>query len=247
VNPETPIYAIPGFNDPVSSWSHLLGAAVFLMWGLFLVQRSTPVCGWPGVARTASLIVFAFSTVLLLSLSGVYHMLPGGSGARHVLHRLDHAAIFVLIAGTYTPVHVILFRGLGRWLPLVLMWSLTAAAVTLKVVFFQDVPEALGVSLYLALGWAGVFTGVAVGCRFGLSFILPLIWGGLAYTAGALLDFCQWPVLLPGVIGVHELFHCFVLAGLACHWTFIFRIASPRYHAAAGRHEPAAALEPAGR
>jgi channel protein (hemolysin III family) len=230
--PEIRIYSIPGFNDPVSSWSHLLGALFFAFWGAILLRR-----GWFRVGRKVSLSVFVFSTVFLLSQSGVYHLLSAGTTGRAVMLRLDHAAIFILIAGSYTPPCAILFRGIWRWLPLLLAWSVAVAAVTLKVIFFDDFPEWLGVSLYLLMGWAGVFTGVILWYRYGYRFVRPLVWGGLAYTAGAVLDFLRGPVLIPGVFGSHELFHLFVLAGLVCHWCFVFQFAAPRWVLPAVRRE----------
>ena len=104
------VFSIAGFSDPVSSLSHLAGAMVFALLSIILLQR-----GRGDFGRMASLSVFAFSSVLLLSLSGVYHLLTPGTAGREVLQRLDHAAIFVLIAGSFTPVHAILFRGAWRW------------------------------------------------------------------------------------------------------------------------------------
>src|SRR5687767_13132626 len=103
-----PMLSIPGFGDPVSSLTHLAAAVVFAILSGFLVARGRGDAG-----RAASLAVFAFSCVLLLSMSGVYHLLTPDTAARAVLMRLDHAAIFVLIAGSFTPIHVILLR--NRW------------------------------------------------------------------------------------------------------------------------------------
>jgi channel protein (hemolysin III family) len=140
--------------------------------------------------------------------------------------RLDHAAIFVLIAGSFTAIHGILFRGVGRWVPLVLFWLLASAAISLKTVFFNDLSEPLTLSLYLALGWIGLISGSILGVWYGWRFIRPLVEGGVAYTVGAVLDFLRWPVLIPGVLGPHELFHVAVLAGAGFQWWFIWGIAS---------------------
>lgn len=217
------IRPIPGFSEPVSSLSHLLGATVFAALACCLLWRSRG----HGV-RMTFLGVFALACVLLLSLSGVYHLLTPGGEARAVLKRLDHAAIFVLIAGTFTPVHGILFRGPARWLPLLFIWSAAAGGITLKTVFFGQFPEWLGLSLYLGLGWVGVVSGVALWRRFGPAFVQPLVWGAVAYTVGAVLEFVRWPVLLPGVLGPHEVFHGAVLAGLGFHWKFVYRLAPGR-------------------
>jgi channel protein (hemolysin III family) len=215
------IYPIPGFSEPVSSLSHLLAAGVFALLSLFLLQR-----GRGSWSRLVSLGVFAFATVFLLSMSGVYHLLTPGRGGRAVLERLDHGAIFVLIAGTFTPVHGILFHGLARWGPLFLIWSAAITGITLKTIFFKGLPEGLGLTLYLGLGWVGVGSALLLWRWYGYPFIRPLLWGALAYTAGALLEFFRWPVLIPGVVEQHELLHIMVLAGLACHWVFVYRFAA---------------------
>ena len=215
------LLSIPGFSDPFSSLTHLAGAVVFAFLSIGLIGRGRGDAG-----RVLSLVVFAFSCVLLLSLSGVYHLLEHDTVARSVLMRLDHAAIFVLIAGSFTPVHVILLS--DRWhrhlLPLI--WAAAIAGLALKSVYFDTMPEWLGLSMYLGLGWLGVISTVALARQFGLRFILPLVWGGLAYTVGAVADHFHWPTLLPDIIGPHELFHIAVLAGIAFHWSFISRIAS---------------------
>jgi channel protein (hemolysin III family) len=138
---------------------------------------------------------------------------------------LDHAAIFVLIAGTFTPLAILLFQGRSRWGILLVIWTAAINGVTLKTIFFDDVPEGLSVSLYLAMGWFGIVAGSALWRRYGFRFIQQLIWGALAYTVGAVVDYLRWPVLVPGVVGPHELFHLLVLAGIGFHWSFVYRCA----------------------
>jgi len=214
------VYSIPGFADPFSSLSHLIGAFVFACLAFPLIHR-----GRGNGGSVASLSIFAFSSVFLLSMSGVYHMLMPGGTARAVLQRLDHAAIFVLIAGTFTPIHIILFRGWCRWGMLALIWIVAITALVLKTVFFSGFPNALELALYLGLGWLGAVSGIALWRRFGFGFVMPLLWGGLAYTIGSVMGFAYNPVLIPGVIGAHELFHVAVLIGLSFHCCFIHRLA----------------------
>jgi channel protein (hemolysin III family) len=218
--PPSEIYAIPGFRDPVSSLTHLVGAGVFAVLTVFLLRR-----GWGSLGRIASLGVFAFTFLFLLSMSGVYHLLAPGT-ARAVLRRLDHGAIFAMIAGTFTPVHTILFRGIGRWGPLVFIWTAAAAGIVLKTIFFGDISSWLGAGLFLIMGWVGIVPGAILWRRYGSSFIRPLICGALAYTVGAILDGLRWPVLLPGIVGPHEVFHMAVLAGASFHWRFISQFAT---------------------
>ena len=210
--------AIPGFSDPVSSLSHLVSAGIFLIAGAFLLRR-----GREAAVRVFSLATFVVSAVFLLSMSGVYHLLdPQGTGHR-VLQRLDHAGIFLLIAGSFTPVHVLLFRGWARWGVLLLIWVLAVTGITLKVIFFEDIPEWLGLFLYLGLGWIGLASGIALWRRYGGSLIRPLVYSGLCYTAGGLLEFFRVPILVSGVLGPHELLHFGVIAGIGFHFAFLFR------------------------
>jgi channel protein (hemolysin III family) len=155
-------------------------------------------------------------------MSGVFHLLEPQGGARDVLQRLDHAGIFFLIAGSFTAIHGILFKGIWRWGMLTVIWAIAITSITLKTIFFHDMAEWIGLMLYLGLGWMGAITGVLLKRRFGFTFIKPLIYGALAYTFGAVLEFLRAPVLIPGVIGPHELFHVFVLIGLSYHFAFIF-------------------------
>jgi channel protein (hemolysin III family) len=215
------VLSIAGFSDPFSSVTHLAGAAVFAILTVVLLHRGRGDAG-----RMLSLCVFAFSCLLLLSLSGAYHLLASGTAGREVLIRLDHAAIFGLIAGSFTPVHAILFQGAWRWGMLAGIWSAAIAGLAVKTIYFATTPEWVGLLMYLGLGWMGVISVVALARRYGLGFVLPLIWGGLAYTAGAVTEFLRWPQVLPGIIGPHEIFHIDVLAGIAWHWAFMLGIAS---------------------
>jgi channel protein (hemolysin III family) len=213
--------SIPGFSDPVSSLTHLAAALVFAILSFSLIAR-----GRGDGRRVIALAVFAFSCVLLLTLSGVYHLLTPETAARSVLLRLDHAAIFLLIAGSFTPVHAILLRERWQRHLLAWIWAAAIAGLTLKTVYFDATPPWLGLLMYLGLGWLGLVSTVALARRFGLRFVLPLVWGALAYTSGAVAEFVGWPVLVAGVVGPHEIFHLAVLAGISFHWAFILGIAA---------------------
>jgi channel protein (hemolysin III family) len=158
----------------------------------------------------------------------VYHLLDPQGTPRMVLQVLDHAAIFMLIACSFTPIHAILFRGVGRWGMLALIWTFGIVAISLKTVFFASMPQALGLSLYLGMGWIGLGSGIALLRRFPFPLIEPILWGGVAYSIGAVLEFLRWPVLIPGVVQWHEVFHLAVLIGLAFHWSFVYAIADGR-------------------
>jgi channel protein (hemolysin III family) len=207
-----------GFTDPISSCSHLLAAVAFFIGAFLLCHR-----GRGNVARVTSLIVFSLSLVFLFSMSGVFHLLERGGNARAVLQKLDHAGIWVLIAGTFTPIHTILFRGSWRWLILTLVWTLAITGLVLEIVFFSSFPEWLLLSFFLGLGWLGALSGFKFMRMFKDPSIKFFIAGGLSYSIGAVIDFARWPNIIPGVIGPHEIFHFFVILGAYSHWYFVYR------------------------
>lgn len=210
------ILSVPGFAEPVSSWTHLIGAAVFSVLSARLLRRHGK-----GAGRIVALLLLSFSTVFLLAMSGVYHLLDEGGAGRPVLRQLDHVAIFVLIAGTITAVHSILFSGAWRWGMITVAWLACGIGVAMKAFFFAETPEWLGLAVYLGMGWLGLISTARLWWLHGPAFVVLLATGGLIYTVGALLDFLRLPVLVPGVVGPHELFHLCVLAALGLHWAFI--------------------------
>ncbi|GIW98966.1 MAG: DNA-binding protein [Pirellulaceae bacterium] len=216
-------YSIPGFQDPLSSITHLLAVPVFLWLGVRLIRQGRGALG-----RTVSLAVLVLSTLFLLSMSAVYHLLGPGTG-RYVLRILDINGVFALIAGTVTPIHYILFRGRLRWIPLLCYWMVAATGISLRSVFPDGLPPGLGIGIFLAMGWAGVASFVLLWRGFGYQFVRPILLGGLAYSCGAIVLGIKWPTVVPGVVGPHEIWHLAVLIGLAQHWRFVFRIADGSY------------------
>ena len=214
------IISIPGFNDPFSSISHLLGAGFFAILSALMMRR-----GRGNLGRMISLALFCFAAVFLLTISGVYHLLGSNSNVRAVMRQLDHAAIYVLIASSFTPIHTILFRDWGRTGMLVLIWTFAIAAITIKSIYFDQISPSLNLALYLSMGWLGLFSGISLWRRYGFQFMQSMLWGGVAYSVGAVLGSSTWPVLIHGVIQGHEIFHVAVLIGLGFQWAFIYQIA----------------------
>ena len=210
------VYSIPGFADPFSCLSHFLGAIIFCLLAVSLLRRAELQR-----ERTVALLIYSSSVVSLLLFSGLYHLFSRGEVMRDVLQRLDHAAIFVLIAATFTPVHVVLFEGVWRWGMMLVVWILALIGIVLSIGFLNTIPEHIDLCFYLGMGWFGTVTGGLLWRRFGFRFILPLVFGAFAYTIGAVFDFIREPILINGIIGPHEVFHLAVLAGIALHWKFI--------------------------
>lgn len=212
-----PVYSLPGFAEPVGSLSHLVGAAVFAALGLVLIVRAD------GLANRLALAVFAVSSVTLLSISAVCHMLAEGSGGRAVLNVLDGAAIFVLIAGSHTGVHGLFFRGRALWWPIGLMWGLTAAAIALRGAAPGAVPGAAMTAAYLLAGWGAGLTGVVLWRRLGIRRVMLPLLGGIVYSAGGILLALRQPTLIDRVVGPPEVWHFATLVALSLFWLFLFQ------------------------
>lgn len=202
-----------------SSLSHFIAALVLIPLSIFCVRKEKRSQGY-----RIALGIFCFSAVFLLLMSAVYHLLPPNCSGRVVFQRLDHAAIFLLIAGTFTPIHGICFRGFWRWMPLVTIWTIAVTGIILKSVYFNEISDVMSTGIYLGMGWLGAVTGGLLWAREGLAFIFPLLKGSAFYSLGAILEVFQEPVIIPGVFGPHEVFHIMVLAGIAFHWKFIKEI-----------------------
>jgi channel protein (hemolysin III family) len=216
-NPDPTPYL--GIADPVSSILHLGGALVFAVLGVSLLLRARG-----NTLREAAITVYLSGVLFALTVSGIFHLVPRGTAARDMLLVVDHAAIFFLIAASYTPIHVIQFRGFLRWGILGLVWTAAVGGIVLKSVWFETIPEWVGLSLYLGLGWVGLVSAIALYRIVGLRPLAPLIGGALAYTIGAICEFARVPTLVTGILGPHEFFHMLVLAGVGMHWEYIRRI-----------------------
>jgi len=156
-------------------------------------------------------------------MSGTFHLLPYHTTGRDVLQVLDHAAIWLLIAGTFIPIHTLMFRGPKRWGVLLLVWMITIPGVIFTTIFFSTMPEWLSLSFYLGLGWMGVITAYFVIKHYGKYESRYLVYGGIAYTVGAVMEFARWPVIIPGIFEPHDIFHFFVILGASLHWYFIYQ------------------------
>jgi channel protein (hemolysin III family) len=214
--------ALFGIDDPLAAALHLLGALFFGWQALRLVRRA-------GEARRrgAALAVFAASAVGLLALSATYHALPADHAWKPFFQRADHAAIFLLIAGTLTSFHAIGFFGRGRWWMLGLVWAVALGALFVKVALWSRVGDGLGLVLYVGLSAVGLSSIAFLPRKLAWRAYLPMAVGALVYVGGALIDHFARGWLWPSVFGSHELFHVAVLAALLVHWRFFHDQALP--------------------
>lgn len=173
-----------------------------------------------GTRASLAAAVFAGSVVAMLGASALYHRVTWSVRARPWMRRLDHAGIYLLIAGTYTPVGLLTLRGTMREVVLSVVWIGAAAAILMKFVWV-GAPKWLSAVTGVALGWAGVAAMPQVARHAGVTAVVLLGIGGLAYTVGAVVYARRRPDPVPAVFGYHELFHALTLVAVTCQYVAI--------------------------
>lgn len=211
-----------GFREPVSAWSHFAGLLLALAGTVLLWHRS----GGGRLDKRLSLLVFGLSLAFCYAASTLYHGVRLSGDRLESFDRLDHIGIFFLIAGSYTPLAWNLLAGRWRWGTLAVVWLITATASSLLVVS-GTFPPMVTTALYLAMGWGSIACYAELAKVVTHRALWPLVAGGLFYSVGAVLNLLRWPPLWPGVFGVHDLFHLFVLAGSLAHYRLILRVVVP--------------------
>ncbi|MBI5963327.1 MAG: hemolysin III family protein [Chloroflexi bacterium] len=206
-------------REPVNSLTHWAGAILALA-GLIALL----IVGWGTPIKVVSLVIYGASLIFLFSASATYHMVRVKDKALEIFRKIDHAAIFCLIAGTYTPFCLNAFTGFWKWGMLAIIWSLALIGIVMKV-FIIRTPRWLNAGIYVAMGW------LCVGASGQLLAALPvwvltwLIIGGVTYTLGAVVYSTKMFNFIPGVFGFHEVWHIFVLLAAAAHFVAVMGVA----------------------
>ena len=202
-------------KEPVNTLSHFVGALLSVV-GLVVLLVLSAGDPW----RMTSFAIYGGSSVLLYTASTLLHALKVSERTERWLRRLDHAGIFALIAGSYTPVALVTLRQehatLG-WTVAAIVWSLAILGIVFKAVWL-DAPRWLSTSLYLSMGWLAIFAFVPLVQALPPGGMFWLVLGGLFYSVGAVVYGLQRPNLHPRHFGYHELWHLFVLAGGISHF-----------------------------
>lgn len=218
----TPPVALAGPVKPLlRGVSHQIAAFFALAAGAWLTVHATP-----GAATWCALV---YSTCLtgLFTISASYHRPTWSPSARQFMRRLDHAGIFLLIAGTYTPICVLAVPGdTGKHM----LWFVWGGATLgmLKSVVWINAPKALLALLCVMLGWAVIGQWTAVHAGIGESGAFWLLTGGALYTAGAVVYAVKRPNPFPATFGYHEIFHALVIAAAVCHFVIVYRLVLPQ-------------------
>ncbi len=204
---------LPRVKPLLRGVSHQIAACAALPAALALIARAK------SSAAEAGAIVYGASVFTLFAVSALYHRPFWPPRAREVIGRLDHSAIFLLIAGTYTPLCLLLGPGAGHAL-LATAWTGAGLGI-LFVVVWPHAPKPLKAALYVLLGWLVVPFVPALLSAIGLGPLLLLLGGGLAYTVGAVVYALRRPDPFPTVFGFHEIFHVLVVAAATCHFMVV--------------------------
>ncbi len=202
-------------REPVNGLTHL-GGAIAAAIGLVVLL----IIGWDGVGKVISLLIYGLSLIGLFASSATYHLADVRPKLIETLRKVDHSAIYLLIAGTYTPFCINAFTGFWRWGLLSIIWSLAFIGILVKV-FTVNAPRWISAGVYVVMGWlciAAIGEMLVVLPTFALTWLIA---GGVIYTLGALVYITKIMNFWPGKFGYHEVWHIFVLLGALAHFVAV--------------------------
>ncbi len=205
-------------KDPVSASTHFAGFLAACVGLVLLVVLSAH-----DAAKVTSMSIYGSGLVALFGASSLYHFFDLGESGNRWLRRLDHAAIFLLIAGSYMPPLFHLLDGAWRVSMVAVVGGIAVAGAAMKLLWI-DSPKWLGLALYLGLGWCVLVPAWLILPQLSGAELVFLVSGGLAYTFGAVVYAARRPNPWPGIFGHHEVWHLFVLAGALGHFLFAWEL-----------------------
>ena len=197
----------------LKGWSHVAAAVAAVALCPILIALS------PAGTR-APAAIYAGCVIALFAISGAYHLVEWRPAVHGVLQRLDHSMIFVVIAATYTPIAVVALPEAQGQLILTVVWAGALSGVAVRLAW-PHAPRKLLVGLYLVVGWVALLVIVDIWRSLGVAGFVLIIAGGLLHTIGGLVYARKRPDPWPRVFGFHEVFHLFVVAGIACHYVAV--------------------------
>jgi hemolysin III len=198
--------------------SHEIAVVFALAGSVVLATRA------PSLLATVAAAVYGTTLVVLFLVSAVYHRVTWAPPARALMRKVDHAAIFLLIAGSYTPFCLVLGGTQGAVM-LAAIWAGAGIGI-LQSMFWISAPKAFVAALCVALGWIAVVVARELAVALGAGGVALLFAGGLLYSAGAAVYALRRPDPAPTIFGYHEIFHAFVIAAAACHFVVVARAVS---------------------
>ena len=205
-------------QNPVRGFLHGTAAVASVVGTAFLIARV-----WGNPAHVAGAIVFGISLVGLYTVSALFHSVPWKERTRYWMQRADHSMIFVLVAGTMTPIAIAALDGGARAAVLSAVWGIAAAGIVIKLVAKRSLTW-LSVTLQLLMGWSAVVWLPALYERFGWTGVWPVLAGGALYTIGVVFYATQRPRLAPRIFSAHELWHTMVVTASAFHFIAVWQV-----------------------
>jgi channel protein, hemolysin III family len=205
------------FREPVSGLTHVFGAIMSIIGLILLMMLSIS-----NSTRFVIFTIFGVSLIMLYSASSIYHLVNFSEKTIFLLRKLDHSMIYVLIAGTYTPVCLIALNGILGWGLFIGIWVLAILGIILKM-FWMEAPRWLYTMFYVFMGWISIFVIAPLAKIVPVSGIIWLFAGGVLYTLGAVIYAAKWPRINSKIFGFHEIFHIYVLMGSFCHYWFMLK------------------------
>ena len=205
-------------KEPVNALTHFLGFLLSIPILIIFLKKAKEEASFVSVI---AFLIFGISLLLLYGASTMYHNLNISEKGTALLRLVDHMMIFVLIAGTYTPVCLIPLRGKWGWTLLICVWTFAIAGILLKI-FWLNAPRWFSTLLYVVMGWLVLIAFVPLEQAIPISGIVLLATGGIVYTIGAIIYAMKWSKLKLKYFGFHEIFHLFVMGGSALHILFMF-------------------------
>jgi hemolysin III len=209
------------FREPVSAWTHCAGLLLSVPCTLVLCRL-----GRGDRLKQLGFLVFGLGLLACYAGSTLYHGVRLSTRQVAWFETLDFMGVYLLIAGTVTPLALVVLRGAWRWGILTFTWLLAVVGISLRLAAVP-MSRLLSTSIYLVMGWAAMLAFVELGRVLPRRAVGQVLLGGILYSVGALLNHFHWPVLWPGIFSAHELFHLFVLAGSASHVWFLVRWVAP--------------------
>jgi len=208
-------------REPVNGLTHL-GAAIAAglgLVGLWIIGRGS-------ILKEISLTVYGVSLILMFAASATYHSIKARPQVMQSLRKLDHSSIYLLIAGTYTPICLHYFTGFWQWGMVALIWGLAIAGIGVKFVII-NAPRWLTAGIYLLMGWLAIFGVKEIFTTMPVWAWIWLLMGGLFFTLGAIVYITKKLDFFPGVFGFHEVWHIFVILGCLCHFIIMMAYIAP--------------------
>jgi hemolysin III len=202
-------------REPVNGLTHFFTAIAAII-GLIVLL----IVGWGDAGRVISLLVYGISLILLFFASGFYHMVKGKPEVITRLRKFDHAAIYLLIAGTYTPLCWNMFTGFWKWGLLGIIWGLALVGIGVKI-FFIKAPRWLTAGVYILMGWLAIIGIKEILAALPAGAVVWLLIGGIIYTIGAVIYITKKLDFVPGKFGFHEVWHIFVILGALSHYIMV--------------------------